>query len=65
MPPRLAPIHVVIVPLGKTDEERAQSVQAAENLKRVPLTALTSSIMPGMGTPVRMRCGNCMAKFLG
>src|SRR6266571_3447507 len=24
-PPRLAPIHVVIVPLGKTDEERASS----------------------------------------
>jgi prolyl-tRNA synthetase len=33
VPPRLAPIHVVIVPLGKSDDERAQSVQAAENLK--------------------------------
>jgi prolyl-tRNA synthetase len=32
-PPRLAPIHVVIVPLGKSDEERANSVKAAETLK--------------------------------
>lgn len=38
---------------------------AAENLKLVPLTAITSSIMPGAGTPVRLRCGKCQAKFLG
>jgi hypothetical protein len=38
---------------------------AAENLKLVPLTAVTSSILPGAGTRVRMRCGRCSAKFLG
>ncbi len=38
---------------------------AAENLKRVPLSALTSSLLPGMGTPVRMRCAQCQATFLG
>jgi prolyl-tRNA synthetase len=32
VPPRLAPTHVVICPLGKTDEERAPSVAAAEKL---------------------------------
>src|SRR5882724_6173658 len=32
-PPRLAPIHVVIVPLGKSDDERANSLKAAESLK--------------------------------
>ncbi|MBI1832229.1 MAG: proline--tRNA ligase [Planctomycetes bacterium] len=32
-PPRLAPIHVVIVPLGKSDDEKANSVKAAESLK--------------------------------
>ena len=40
-------------------------LQAAENLKRVPMTMLTSSIIPGGGTPIRMRCGKCKAKFLG
>src|ERR1019366_5366368 len=30
LPPRLAPIHVVIVPLGKTDEERQNSLPGAE-----------------------------------
>src|SRR5260370_11301368 len=33
VPPRLAPIHVVIVPLGKSDEEKQDSLQAAEGLK--------------------------------
>ena len=33
VPPRLAPIHVVIVPLGKSDEEKQNSLQAAEGLK--------------------------------
>ena len=32
VPPRLAPIHVVIVPLGKTDAERQASVAASEKL---------------------------------
>jgi prolyl-tRNA synthetase len=32
VPPRLAPIHVVIVPLGKTDAERQASVDAANKL---------------------------------
>ena len=40
-------------------------LRATENLKRVPLTALSSSIMPGMGTQVRMRCRKCRARFLG
>ena len=33
-PPRLAPIHVVIVPLGKSDDEKAKSLQAAEDLRK-------------------------------
>src|SRR5712664_3578628 len=33
LPPRLAPIHVVIVPLGKNDDEKANSLKAAEGLK--------------------------------
>jgi prolyl-tRNA synthetase len=32
VPPRLAPVHVVICPLGKNEEERAPAVQAAERL---------------------------------
>src|SRR5207248_1045057 len=32
VPPRLAPTHVVICPLGKTDAERSASVAAAEQL---------------------------------
>jgi prolyl-tRNA synthetase len=32
-PPRLAPIEVVIVPIWKTDEERAKMVEAANTLK--------------------------------
>ncbi len=32
-PPRLAPIHVVIVPLGKSDDEKANSFKAAEQLR--------------------------------
>ncbi len=32
IPPRLAPTHVVIVPLGKTEAERAPSIAAAEKL---------------------------------
>jgi prolyl-tRNA synthetase len=33
VPPRLAPIHVAIVPLGKTDEERQKVLEAAGKLK--------------------------------
>jgi prolyl-tRNA synthetase len=32
LPPRLAPIHVVIVPLGKTDAERSAATAAGEKL---------------------------------
>jgi prolyl-tRNA synthetase len=32
LPPRLAPIHVVIVPLGRNDAERGPSIAAAEKL---------------------------------
>ncbi len=32
IPPRLAPLHVVIVPMGKTEAERAPSIAAAEKL---------------------------------
>jgi prolyl-tRNA synthetase len=33
VPPRLAPVHVVILPLGKTEEERQKVIAAAEQLK--------------------------------
>jgi prolyl-tRNA synthetase len=32
VPPRLAPLHVVICPLGKNDAERGPSIEAAEKL---------------------------------
>lgn len=32
VPPRLAPLHVVIVPIGKTDDERRATVEAGEKL---------------------------------
>ncbi len=32
VPPRLAPVHVAIVPLGRNDTERAPSIAAAEKL---------------------------------
>ena len=34
IPPRLAPLHVVIVPLGKTEAERKPSIEAAEKLAK-------------------------------
>ena len=34
IPPRLAPLHVVIVPLGKTEVERKPSIEAAEKLAK-------------------------------
>src|SRR5512132_2903484 len=33
VPPRLAPIEIVIVPIYRTDEERAQVLEAAERIK--------------------------------
>ena len=33
-PPRLAPVHVVIVPLGRNDAERGPSIAAAEKLAK-------------------------------
>lgn len=34
LPPRLAPIHAVIVPIYKNDEQRARVMEAAERIKR-------------------------------
>ncbi len=34
LPPRLAPLHVAIVPIWKTDEERAQVLDAAETARK-------------------------------
>ena len=34
LPPKLAPIHVVIVPIYKTDVEKAQTVEAAQKLAK-------------------------------
>src|SRR6059058_331039 len=34
VPPRLAPLHVVIVPLGKTEPERKPAIDAAEKLAK-------------------------------
>src|SRR5918994_7004663 len=33
VPPRLAPTHVVICPMGRNDEERAPCIAAAEKLE--------------------------------
>ena len=35
LPPRLAPIQVVIVPIYKSDEERGRTVEAAQRVRRV------------------------------
>jgi hypothetical protein len=45
-------------------KETQLDLLAAENLNRIPLTVLTSSIMPGLGTKVQMRCSVCKTKFL-
>src|SRR2546421_5279412 len=37
VPPRLAPVHVVIVPIGKSDEERRPVVEAADKLRQALL----------------------------
>jgi len=39
LPPKLAPYQVVIVPISKTDEERAQTLEAAKKLKSTLETA--------------------------
>jgi prolyl-tRNA synthetase len=39
LPPKLAPYQIVIVPIAKTDEERAQTIEAARKLKSTLDTA--------------------------
>jgi prolyl-tRNA synthetase len=39
LPPKLAPYQIVIVPISKSDEERAQTIQAARKLKSTLDTA--------------------------
>ena len=39
LPPKLAPYQIVIVPISKTDEERAQTIEAARKLKSTLDTA--------------------------
>jgi prolyl-tRNA synthetase len=39
LPPKLAPYQIVIVPISKTDEERAQTLEAARRLKSTLDTA--------------------------
>ncbi|HEV3220338.1 MAG TPA: His/Gly/Thr/Pro-type tRNA ligase C-terminal domain-containing protein, partial [Candidatus Acidoferrales bacterium] len=72
LPPRLAPYQVVIVPIFKTDEERAQTIEAARKLKaelvkagfRV-VTDERDGVSPGFkfnhwelrGVPVRIELG--------
>jgi prolyl-tRNA synthetase len=34
VPPRLAPVHIVILPIGKNDDERRPVVEAAEKLRK-------------------------------
>jgi hypothetical protein len=41
-------------------------LKAAENLKLVLLTAVTTALtLPGLGTPVRMKYCACQHRFLG
>jgi len=72
LPPRLAPIQVIIVPISKTDEERAATMQAADRIFtqlkaagiRVKLDDRTE-VTPGFkfndwemrGVPIRMEIG--------
>ena len=39
LPPRLAPYQVVIVPISRTDEERAQTLEASRKLKQTLIDA--------------------------
>jgi prolyl-tRNA synthetase len=39
LPPRLAPFQVVIVPISRTDEERAQTLEASRKLKQTLIDA--------------------------
>ena len=72
LPPRLAPIHVAIIPIFKNDAERARVLEAGESLRRA-LAALDLSVQldarddmrPGAkhfeweqkGVPVRVELG--------
>lgn len=72
LPPRLAPIQVIIVPISKTDEERASTMEAADRIFaqlkaagiRVKVDDRTE-VTPGFkfndwemrGVPVRMEIG--------
>ena len=44
LPPRLAPIHVVIVPIYRTDEERAATLQCADKLRAALPDALAVEV---------------------
>ncbi len=71
LPPRLAPIQVVIVPIGRTEEERGVVMESVERLKReliaadVRVRVDTRDFQPGYkfndwemrGVPVRLEIG--------
>jgi prolyl-tRNA synthetase len=72
LPPKLAPIHVVVIPIFKTDEERARVMEAGERVRKAVegtgLTAVLDSrdeLRPGAkhfewekkGVPVRIEIG--------
>jgi prolyl-tRNA synthetase len=71
LPPRLAPIQVVIVPIGRTDEERASVMEYIDRIKRelidadVRVRVDTRDYQPGFkfndwemrGVPVRLEIG--------
>ncbi len=72
LPPRLAPIHVAIIPIYKSDAERSRVVEAGETLRRALVDAGLSVVLddrddmrPGpkhfhweqRGVPVRVEIG--------
>jgi hypothetical protein len=63
-PPKFRVFSARCPKCGSTDTKL--DLKAAQNLKLVPLTAvITALTMPGLGTPVRMRCCICKSRFLG
>src|SRR5437899_12812667 len=63
-PPKFRVFSARCPKCGSTDTKL--DLTAVQNLKLVPLRALATALtLPGLGTPVKMRCCACKTRFLG